>query len=104
MEDRASAMSRASSSASISCARAALDASSVYAMTRGALNRTSKGKTASTPYTIKNGMQFIDLFGVVRRLHSIEGRSSTQCPAALSSRVCGLILIPFITRPLAHST
>src|SRR3954453_10562088 len=45
----------------------------------------SEGSTASAPYTRKNGVNPVDLFGVVRKLHKTEGTSSAQAPAARRS-------------------
>ena len=39
----------------------------------------SQGRTASTPYTIKNGVNPVVRFGVVRSPQSTESSSSTQC-------------------------
>jgi carbohydrate-binding DOMON domain-containing protein len=39
-------------------------------------------------------VRLVDLFGVVRRLHSIDGNSSAQAPAALCSAASRRGLIP----------
>ena len=62
-----------SSSVSTSSSSASSASDSSYATTRGASNLTSQGRTASAPYTMKNGVYWVDLFGVVRRLHSTLG-------------------------------
>ena len=58
----------------------------------------------SAPYTMKNGLYWVDLFGVVRRLQSTDGSSSTQAPAARLSGTRRHFLMPLQTRPLAFST
>src|SRR3954462_14049506 len=54
----------------------------------------SEGSTASAPYTRKNGVNPVDLFGVVRKLHKTEGNSSAQAPAARRSGASRRVLIP----------
>src|SRR3954452_24586139 len=64
----------------------------------------SEGSTASAPYTRKNGVNPVDLFGVVRKLHKTEGNSSAQAPAARRSGASRRALIPPSMRALAPST
>ena len=46
----------------------------------------------------------VDLLGVVRKLHSTDGSSSTQAPAARLSGTRRRFLRPLHTRPFAFST
>ena len=78
--------------------------SSSYACILGASKRTSLGRTASAPCTMKNGVNCVDAFGVVRRLQSTDGSSSGQAPAARLSGTRRRFLIPLVTKPLAFST
>src|SRR4051812_47262436 len=64
----------------------------------------SAGSTASAPYTRKNGVYPVDLFGVVLRLHSTAGSSSIQHPADLCSGLTSRGFIPDNTSPLDLST
>ena len=70
----------------------------------GALNCTSTGSTALAPCTMKKGVKPVELFGVVRRLHSTDGSSSGQAPAARSNGRSSRFFIPEHTSPLAFST
>ena len=49
-------------------------------------------------------MYWVDLLGVVRRLHKTEGSSSTQAPAARLSGAKRRFLMRLHTRPFAFST
>jgi hypothetical protein len=102
--DFARAVSLASSAVSLSSCNASSASSSSYPVTRGAPNLRSCGSTASAPYTMKKGVYWVAVFGVVRRLHSTAGSSSTQLPAACSSGARSRFLIPPHTRPFAFST
>ena len=62
------------------------------------------GRTASAPYTIKNGVNLVDLLGVVRKLHNTDVSSSAQAPAARRSGASRRGLIPLRIRPFALST
>ena len=64
----------------------------------------SQGKTASAPYTIKNGVNPVVRLGVVRSPQSMESSSSTHCVSDLVSDRTSLGLMPLIIRPFARST
>src|SRR3954470_6885364 len=57
---------------------------------RGESNSISEGTIASAPYTRKKGVNPVERFGVVRKLHSTAGNSSIPAPGALSTSL-GLI-------------
>ena len=59
----------------------------------------SQGKTASAPYTIKNGVYPVVRFGVVRSPHSMESSSSTQCVLDSFKDRTNLGLMPLMIRP-----
>ena len=97
-------VSRASFSMSLlSCSDSSASSSS-YPEIMGAPNFKSCDSTASAPYTKKKGVYWVELFGVVRRLHRTAGSSSIQFPAACSSGARSHFFIPLHTRPLAFST
>jgi hypothetical protein len=52
----------------------------------------------------KNGVSWVAALGVVRRLQSTEGSSSTQACLAFSSGANSLFFIPLHIKPLAFST
>ena len=64
----------------------------------------SQGKTASVPYTIKNGVNPVVRLGVVRSPQSTESSSSTQCVSDFVRDRTSLGLMPLIIRPFARST
>ncbi|KAK1666760.1 hypothetical protein QYE76_054919 [Lolium multiflorum] len=76
---------RASSSASTSSSRALLEVSSSYSVTLGESCSISIGRTASAPWTRKNGVSCVAVFGVVRILHNTLGSSSGQVCRAFSN-------------------
>jgi hypothetical protein len=51
-------------------------------------------RIASAPYTRKDGVRHVDLFGVLLKLHKTESNSSAQAPAALCSGASRSGLIP----------
>ena len=53
---------------------------------------------------LKNGVYLVDLFGVVLRLHSTAGNSSSQQPGVFRNGSINLGFIPARTIPLALST
>src|SRR3954462_10392869 len=61
----------------------------------------SQGRTASAPYTIKNGVYPVVRLGVVRSPQSTESSSSTQCLSNSFKDRTSLGLMPLIIRPLA---
>ena len=64
----------------------------------------SQGKTASAPYTMKNGVYPVVRFGVVWIPHSTESSSSSQrVPDSVKERT-NLGLMPLIIRPFTRST
>lgn len=101
---RESTSSRASSSASISSSRAFCDVSSSYSVTLGESCSISIGSTASAPWTRKNGVSCVAVFGVVRMLHKTLGNSSGQVCRAFSSGPSRRFLRPLQMIPLAFST
>ena len=104
-QDRAiHTMRTASSNISTASSIALFESASLYAATRGAVCRTSAGNTASAPYTIKNGVYSVDLLGVVRKLYSTDGSSSTHAPAARLSGVINLLLSLAVISPFDRST
>jgi hypothetical protein len=58
---------------------------------------------ASEPYTRKKGVNPVERFGVVLKLHNTAGNSSIHAPGALSKGVTNLGLIPDKMRPFARS-
>ena len=64
----------------------------------------SIGSTASAPWTRKNGVSCVAVFGVVRILHKTLGNSSGQVCRAFSSGPNRRFLIPLQMIPLAFST
>jgi hypothetical protein len=52
----------------------------------------------------KNGVSWVAALGVVRRLQSTEGSSSTQACLAFSRGASSLFFIPLHIKPLAFST
>ena len=62
----------------------------------------SQGKTASAPYTIKNGVYPVVRFGVVRSPQSTESSSSTQCVLDSLRDRTNLGLMPLMIRPFAR--
>jgi hypothetical protein len=64
----------------------------------------STGSTASAPWTRKKGVSCVATLGVVRRLQSTEGNSSTQVCLAFSRGANSRFFIPFHIKPLAFST
>src|ERR1041385_6835926 len=102
--DLVMAVSRASSVVSLSFCSASSASFSSYPEIRGAPNLKSCGSPASAPYTKKKGVYWVELFGVVRRLHSTAESSSTQLPAACSSGARSRFFIPPHTRQVAFST
>src|SRR3954466_10228425 len=80
-----------------------LASASVYMACRGESNSMSEGMMASAPYTRKKGVNPVDRFGVVLRLHNIAGSSSIHAPGALSRGAISLGLIPDKMRPFARS-
>ena len=64
----------------------------------------SVGMIASNPYMRKNGVNPVDRFGVVLKLHKTAGSSSIHAPGALSSGSINRGLIPDKMRPFALST
>src|SRR4051812_9330259 len=98
------AVSHASSTVSLSSCSASSASSSSYPDIRGAPDLRSCGSTASAPYTMKKGVYWVAVFGVVRRLHNTAGSSSTQLPAACSSGARSCFFSPPHTRPFAFST
>ena len=64
----------------------------------------SQGKTASVPYTMKNGVYPVVRFGVVRSPQSTESSSSTQCVLDSLRELTNLLIelgFPFFVH--AHS-
>jgi hypothetical protein len=51
-------------------------------MIHGASKHTSQGSPTSSPWTMKNGVYFVGMLGVVLRLHCTEGSFSCQTPTA----------------------
>ena len=78
--------------------------SSSYACTLGASKHTSLGRIASAPCTMQNWVNCVDVFGVVRKLQSMDGNSSGQALVARLSGTKRRFLIPLVTKPLAFST
>src|SRR5664279_1402324 len=64
----------------------------------------SVGSIASAPYTKKNGVWPVDLFGVVRMLQSTDGNSSTHAPAARCKGVSRRGRIPCKIEQFIRST
>jgi hypothetical protein len=58
---------------------------------------------ASAPYTRKKGVNPVERFGVVLKLHNTAGSSSIHAPGALSKGATNLGLIPDKMRPFARS-
>jgi hypothetical protein len=54
------------------------------------------GNTTSAPYTMKKGLKFVDLLGVVRKLQSTEGTSTVHFPARVLS------YLVFMPKPSTH--
>src|SRR4051812_2445451 len=102
MADRLSASSRLYSNRSTSSSRASSASAPVYMVTRGASNSMSVGMTASAPYTRKNGVKSVDLFGMVRRLQRTDDNSSIQQPAERSSGSTSRGLMPDKISPFAR--
>src|SRR3954470_20579053 len=63
----------------------------------------SIGMIASEAYTRKNGVNPVDRFGVVLKLHKTVGSSSTHAPGALSIGSTNRGLMPDKMRPFALS-
>ena len=76
---------------------------SVYKACRGESNSTSAGMIAYEPYTRKNGVNPVERFGVVIKLHKTAGSSSTHDPGALWSGSTNRGLMPDRMRPFALS-
>src|SRR4051812_13767544 len=105
MADLDSANSLASPSKSTSsCRDTSFTSAVVYWVTHGESCIMSAGSTASAPYTRKNGVYPVDLFGVVLRLHSTADSSSIQHPADLCRGSTSRGFIPDNTSPLDLST
>ena len=73
-------------------------------VTRGESNSMSVGMRGWAPYTRKNGVKPVDLFGVVHRLQRTAGSSSSQQPADCSSGMTSRGLMPERMSPFARST
>src|SRR4051812_18049311 len=97
-------VSLASSMVYLSSCSAYSASSYSYPEIRGALNFKSCGCTASAPYTMNKGVYWVEVFGVVRKLHSTAGSSSTQLHVACSSGARSRFFIPPHTRSFAFST
>src|SRR3954469_25957553 len=93
----------ASSLRSTPSSRASLVSASVYMAWQGESNSISEGMIASTPYTRKKGVNPVERFSVVRKLHNTVGSSSIHAPDALSKGSTNLGLIPDKMRPFARS-
>ena len=90
--------------ASTSSSSASLDSSLSYVATLGDSRDTSIESMTSAPCTKKKGVSYVELFGVLRKLHNTDGNSSTHAPFALSSGATNLFLGPAVTSPVAFST
>src|SRR4051812_29624091 len=66
---------------------------------RGESNSMFEGMMASAPYTRKKGVNPVDWFSVVLRLHNTAGSSSIHATGALSKGATSLGLIPDKMRP-----
>ena len=65
-------------------------------------DRRSEGSTASEPYVRKKGVSPVDRLGMVRKLQSTAGSSSTQRPANFlsTSKMRGLSLLTLLRAPI----
>src|SRR3954470_17996525 len=93
----------ASSLRSTPSSRASLASASVYMAWRGESNSILEGMIASVPYTRKKGVNPVERFGVVRKLHSTADSSLIHAQSALSKGSTNLGLIPNKMRPFARS-
>src|SRR3954470_15251362 len=94
---------QASSFRSTPSYRASLASDSVYKACRGESNSISAGMIDSEPYTRKNGVNPVEQFGVVLKLHKTTRSYSTHAPGALSSGSTNRELMTDRMRPFALS-
>src|SRR3954469_9946017 len=93
----------ASSLRSTPSSRASLASAFVDMAWQGESNSISEGMIASAPYTRKKGVNPVERFGVVCKLHITAGSSSIHAPVALSKGSTNLGLITNRIRPFSCS-